>query len=356
MDHSLEGKKILFIAGTLGQGGAERQLFYLASNLKTIGIEVSILCLTRGEYWEEKIKKIGVEVSYIGIDKSPIKRVKKILHYSKQFNPDLIFSMHFYCNAYAGIAGLLNFTPSCGSVRNYGKSEMENNGLFMGLFNMNYTKYLLANSYQGVEFSRKKRINKNNLYFFPNVIQGFEFKEKVSSINGEIKLLSIGRLEKGKRFDRLLNVAKALKEQNLAFSLSIAGSGRLKDELIRKRNALGLQKDVNFLGKVDDVQELYDTHDIFLLTSDHEGTPNVLLEAMSCGTPVVTAKFQGVELILDNKINGIICETIPEFVKAVELLSKDSEIRKKLIFNAKEKVNHQYSFENQLKILSKLLK
>src|SRR5437868_4062131 len=62
----LSKQKICFLAGTLGQGGAERQLFYILRALSESGAEVRLLSLTQGEFWQEKIEALGVKVIWVG--------------------------------------------------------------------------------------------------------------------------------------------------------------------------------------------------------------------------------------------------------------------------------------------------
>src|SRR5688572_14190454 len=60
------GLRICLLAGTLGQGGAERQLYYIVKVLRNEGVEVRVLSLTRTEYWEQHIRDLGVPVVWVG--------------------------------------------------------------------------------------------------------------------------------------------------------------------------------------------------------------------------------------------------------------------------------------------------
>src|SRR4051812_48283567 len=70
---TLRGIRVCFLAGTLGQGGAERQLYYILKTLKESGAEVTLLSLTRGEHWEAVIGGLGVPVKFVG---EPASRLK----------------------------------------------------------------------------------------------------------------------------------------------------------------------------------------------------------------------------------------------------------------------------------------
>ncbi|RMH72110.1 MAG: hypothetical protein D6675_05105, partial [Gemmatimonadetes bacterium] len=86
----ISGLSICFIAGTLGQGGAERQLYYILKTLKNTGAEPYVVCLTQGEYWEDKIKELGIDVFYFGKPSSRIGRILELLRIIKNRKPDII--------------------------------------------------------------------------------------------------------------------------------------------------------------------------------------------------------------------------------------------------------------------------
>src|ERR1051326_8617602 len=92
--------KICYLAGTLGQGGAERQLFYAIQALRQSGAAVQILSLDRGGFWEDPIKELGVSVTWVGQDRSRFKRICRIVKHLKKEPADILQSQHFYTNAY----------------------------------------------------------------------------------------------------------------------------------------------------------------------------------------------------------------------------------------------------------------
>src|SRR5690349_3638327 len=75
----LAGLKACFVAGTLGQGGAERQLYYILKALRHAGADVRVLCLDRNEFWESQIVEMGVSVDWVGGSGSKFGRLTRIL-------------------------------------------------------------------------------------------------------------------------------------------------------------------------------------------------------------------------------------------------------------------------------------
>jgi len=150
-------------------------------------------------------------------------------------------------------------------------------------------------------------------------------------------LVSVGRLVEKKGFDDLL---RALARIDAPFSLRIYGDGPLHDELVRLRDELGLADRVDFLGgrDSDEIVAALTGADAFVLTptttedGDRDGIPNVLVEAMACGLPVVTTTAGGITELVDHDVNGLLSD--PEDVVAIagsigEVLA-DPEQRRRL--------------------------
>src|SRR2546421_4020664 len=97
----LERIRICFIAGTLGQGGAERQLFYTLKALRQRGTDVSLLSLSSGEHWEQPIRDLGINIKWVGKVGSRAWRLGRIVSALRMKPPHIIQSQHFYANLYA---------------------------------------------------------------------------------------------------------------------------------------------------------------------------------------------------------------------------------------------------------------
>ena len=127
-------KKITFVAGTLGQGGAERQLFYILKALRQHQVEVRLLCLTQREFWETRIQDLGVSVTWAGESSSRLMRLRRILSELRQHRPDVLQSQHFYTNLYVALAARALGLREVGAVRNDVFSEIADGGRLLGRF------------------------------------------------------------------------------------------------------------------------------------------------------------------------------------------------------------------------------
>jgi glycosyltransferase involved in cell wall biosynthesis len=127
-------------------------------------------------------------------------------------------------------------------------------------------------------------------------------------------ILSVGRLVEKKGFSDLLTACARLRDEGLSFRCTIHGDGPLRDELVRLRDDLGLDGTVTLAGARSPAELVptFQAADVFALTpvvtpdGDRDGVPNVLVEAMACGVPVVSTTVGGIpELVADGE-NGLL--------------------------------------------------
>lgn len=131
------------------------------------------------------------------------------------------------------------------------------------------------------------------------------------SVSDTCVLLSVGRLRKQKRHDLFLR-AFALLPHREQYTGVIVGDGPERASLERLAQELGISNRIRFLGSRDALP-LYSAADIFVLTSEREGFPNVVLESLASGIPVVSTRMPGVVDILTDE-TGVIVESTPEAI------------------------------------------
>ena len=161
---------------------------------------------------------------------------------------------------------------------------------------------------------------------------------------------SAGRLATPWRFDRLLEAMVFLPSDA---HLAIAGEGPLRGALGQLSEKLGLGNRVHFLGYYPDLGPLMDALDILVITSDREGMPSAMLEAMSRGVPVVSTDVSGAQEALapapDGQPPGLITGIAPpEIASAMNSIVYDRKIREAMGKAAKERYAERFSFERML--------
>ena len=149
-------------------------------------------------------------------------------------------------------------------------------------------------------------------------------------------LLSVGRLSQEKGHADLLHaLAQMRAAQGSAFQsrLVIVGDGPERNSLQRLCSELELDEVVRFAGFQADVRPYYAVADVFVLPSHSEGSPNVLLEAMAAGVPMVATAVGGLPEVLSNEVNALLVpkQNITELANAITRLLEEQALRQRLI-------------------------
>jgi len=166
-----------------------------------------------------------------------------------------------------------------------------------------------------------------------------------------VVLGAIGRLEPQKRFDLLLDVFARLHRQHPEARLVIAGDGSRKSALARQRAELGLEGAVTLLGHIADVRPVHHALDLFVQSSDYEGTPNAVLEAMAMETPVVATSAGGTAELVEDGVHGRI---VPigagdALYEAIESALSDRQTAAQMAARARRRVESDLSFESRVR-------
>jgi glycosyltransferase involved in cell wall biosynthesis len=349
----LSSVNVCFLAGTLQNGGAERELFHILQALCQAGAAPRLLSVDRGEFWEDKIRALGVPVTWVGNGRSRLARLLRILKELRKDPPDVLQSQHFFTNAYAAVAARLLRVAGIGAMQNNGHSEVSACGALGGWLGLHLPAIIAANSRMAIQYAVAKGVRPSRLYFLPNIVDTTWFKPSVAPSAQPLTLIAVGRLVKQKRVDRFISILGRLRTD---FQLNvrglIVGSGRpdedLRPVLEAQARSLGLLPDaIEFRGDVSDMRSVYHEGAVCVLTSDFEGTPNVLLEAMAAGLPVVATRVGGVPEIVLNGQTGFLFEPddINGLATALAELVKNSELRMEMGRRARAHIEQTHAPE-----------
>lgn len=350
---NLSNLKLCFLAGTLTPGGAERQVFYILQALCQAGASPRLLSLDRGEFWEERIKALGVPVTWAGDQPSRLRRMLRVLKEVRKDPPHILQSQHFFTNAYVGLTARLFQVSGVGAMRSNGSAEVSGSGPLGGWLNLHCPRLIAANSKVAIRYAMARGVSPSHLYFLPNVVDTEWFKPSNRLPEEPFTLIAVGRLVRPKRLDRFISILHRLRN-NFGLNVRgwIIGSGRqnedLRAELESQASTLGLLPDtVQFRGSVADMRSVYHQAAVCVLTSDVEGTPNVLLEAMASGLPVAATQVGGVSEIVQHGRTGFLAD--PEnwdgLVTALVELVKNSELRMEMGRRARAFVEENHSLQ-----------
>lgn len=355
---NLDEKKILFVVPTLTSGGAERVVSILATSLAQKGENISLLLNERctNEYpIDEKVRvyTIPEEVHRKEGVSGKLSRIRSRYIISKQINPDITITflndtIQFLCNIplKGKFVSTVRLNPRSGNVIQR---------------TIKYITVWLSDACLVQNNEQKRYFNKliqRKIFILPNPIKQENFAEEVTVREHLRKVITLGRLTKQKNHQLLIKAFKLVHDKNTELTLEIYGQGEERENLETLIKELQLQNSVFLKGRTLDAKKSLMDADLFVLSSDYEGMPNALLEAMAAGIPSISTDCPtGPSDIIDDDISGLLVQTnnIDEMAKAIRKM-EDVEFRRKVSVNAYNYVRENYSVDRVVECLREKLK
>ena len=179
----------------------------------------------------------------------------------------------------------------------------------------------------------------------------FHLKSDAERENEGLVIGTVARLSEPKDHGNLLRAFALVLKKIPKVRLMLVGDGDLRADIEFMIRELGIEENVEMLGRRGDIPELLATMDIFVLPSKREGFPISILEAMACGKPVVATDVGGVSEIISNREDGIIVQPEDHESLAAALLQllEDERFRKGLGSKAFDKALSSFGEEVMMK-------
>ena len=170
---------------------------------------------------------------------------------------------------------------------------------------------------------------------------------------GEVVVGAVGRLEPEKRFDVLLEAVARLLPRHPELRLMIVGEGTLRADLLLRAERLGIGRRCVLLGHRSDMVDLYQAFDLFVQSSDHEGSPTVVVEAMAMETPVVATAVGGTKELIEHGVHGLLVpRRDPEAMEAaIEATLDDLPSTARRVAAARRRAESDLSFDSRTRAL-----
>jgi len=306
-------KRVVFLLSSLQAGGSERVFWLLANQSAALGCRVTLLVINaKNPFFKDKHPNL--EVIDLKVNRA-LFSVFKLVRTLRQIKPDCLFITGTHLNILMAL--LKSFVPKMKMIAR--ESAITNDmslHLHKAKWKTKLTYGLIARLYLSFNYlvaqSDEMKASLMNSYQLPeNKIKVIHNPVLLTSclnsktFTGSYQLITIGRFTPEKGHLRLI---EAMAELPARYSLDIYGKGPLEATLIEKINQLNLQDRVKICGAASVISELFGNYDFFILPSYTEGFPNVVLEALETGLPVVSFKTSGIEAMIINEVNGIIVE------------------------------------------------
>ncbi len=226
--------KVAFVAGTLGRGGAERQLYYMAKALVDQGSTPTVLSLGANEHWEAPLRDLGVDVHWFGRSDNPVVRVATLVRMLRDIRPDVVQSAHFHTNLYTVASARALRLPEVGAIRNDTHWSVESLGRWGRVVTAQSapSRGQLASWLRAGARPRASQCRSDASS--PTWWTGSSSLQAAPH-DGPLRLLSVARLVPAKRHDIFLRLIARLVEDDPSRPVEavIVGGGPLRDDLGR---------------------------------------------------------------------------------------------------------------------------
>jgi GalNAc-alpha-(1->4)-GalNAc-alpha-(1->3)-diNAcBac-PP-undecaprenol alpha-1,4-N-acetyl-D-galactosaminyltransferase len=308
-------KRIAFLIPSLSPGGAERVIVSLA-NKSTSNFEVFLIVFYKSETLYSIDKRINLMYlqekyspsrSLSGAIRNNIIYLKKIVMIVKRNQIDLLVGFTTSINIITIISSMFLKIPTLISERNNPEIYVPNTfWRILRDFFYPLTDGLIVQTEFIYRFYQRI-VHENKIKIIPNPVDEILLYSRSEYRERENIILTVGRLDANKNQRLLIEAFANLNVGN--WKLIIVGHGDLREEYEELTASKGIADKVDFVGNVNKISDFYNKAKIFVFTSQSEGFPNALLEAMSFGLPSISTDCpSGPSEIIKNNENGYLIE------------------------------------------------
>lgn len=331
-------KHICLFIDTFSAGGAERVCINYANELSEVGYKVTILVfnLSKQYYIDELNDSIKVESLNVANGVRSFNKLLRKKTMLKSFDVFITFNHQISLLLYTvKLILCINNSLVARNVNNLALDLKSKKG---NPFKRALTQFMMFCLYKKMDaYIAQCNAMKEDMiecYSIPQekitvVYNPISPKFKKIALKKDIDILFVGRLTQQKGIDNLIKIISEAHKLLPHVKLHIVGQGDLKDELISSLEVIG----VNYTHDLQssDLINLYNRSKVTILTSYYEGYPNVLVESIACGTPVVSFDCKsGPSEIINDGVNGYLINSfdIALFVfKMIELISSNIDVK-----------------------------
>ena len=347
--------RIAFCITDLDPGGAERALAQIVKRLDGNEWEPAVYCLGPRGSIADVLEEAGVPVICLGArSRFGAKQFPKLVLELRRFQPALLQTMLFHAN----IAGRFA-AKGAGIRRVICGIRVAERGHPRQLWMDRVTQSLVAQnvcvSVSVANFAvHEGGLSPEKVTVIPNGVdsESLAAAKPVDLTSLGIPadsqtLLFVGRLHPQKQPIVLLKAFEGLSRAYRNLHLLMVGDGPLARPLIQWTHAQNLADRVRFLGRCEDVPQLMKACTCLVLPSAWEGLPNVVLEAMACGLPVIATNVDGTSDVIETERTGLLVGSgsVQELASAVALLLSDSTQATNMAAAAQEHVSKTFTWD-----------
>lgn len=357
----MKNRKYLFVVGQLGNGGLERQLYYLCTQMVSSDYEVYVICWNyeNEQYYFKQFQKILNDRLIIFDSKeskvSKIIKLRKIIKIEKFTD---IVSFSGFTNFLIYISSFGYGAKTYGSLRTSFSYYIKKQKV-KAMINLCFPKRILVNSISAQNEAKKNRMIslRTDFRLLQNVVDIQNILNRANEIYIDVdkkyfNTISIGNIREAKRLDRLVEVFSLIKSDYPDFLIKHIhiGGGELAwlQALIDKKELTDI---IHLKGQVENVYPYIKSADLLLHFSDVEGASNVIMEGMSLSKAIVSTDCGDTSLYVKDGETGFLIKPFKkeEFSAHIFRLANDrkmlEDISERSFFEIKKyDVDHAMAF------------
>lgn len=355
--------RVAFCITDLDVGGAERMFVELVTRLDRSRWEPRVFCLSGPGALVERLHASNIPVTCFGA--KGIRHLGVIWRLAKElkaFRPALMQSFLFHANFVGRIAAWWAGVPRvvCGIRVAERRSRLP---LCLDRWTQGFVDHNVCVSQAVAEFSiRNAGLSESKVSVIPNGVEFERFAAATAVDRASLGLtdapliLFVGRLDPQKAPFVLLEAFAQLSQRHADWQLLFVGEGPLRFSMTEWVAERGLQMSVHFAGWRPDIPELLKAADVLTLPSLWEGMPNIVLESMAAGLPVVVSRVEGTAELIREGETGLLATpgSVSEMEQQIEKVLLDREFSTSLAKAAQQAVLKGFTLEAMIRSYEQL--
>lgn len=336
-------KRILLVTEGLGSGGAERQITGLAVMLTKAGYPCRLITYVENQFYEPYLRENGVDYELVKELWNKKTRVFKAARYIRKYNPDIVISYLPSVNMAMCLARPLHKAKLIVSERNNNTSISNKDKVLFNLYRL--ADCIVPNSNSQGNFIKKNfSFLSEKVHPIINFVDVNRFKPSDKPVNNDmLRIITVARYTHQKNVLTYLKTVKQVKEKGLNVHFDWYGSKSFNkpyfEQVLSEYQKLGISDYLTLHDPSQGIEMEYQRSDAFLLPSLYEGYPNVVVEAMACGLPVVCSDCYENPYIVKEGVNGFLFNPlhVEDMVSAIEkVVNLSREERRQMGMNNRE--------------------
>jgi glycosyltransferase involved in cell wall biosynthesis len=360
-------KSISLFIGNLKSGGAQSVCISLSNHLAIRGWKVNLIILNLKEAQNLERINSDVEIVSLGVKKARFSFVRLLSYFLKK-RPKIVVSFDYemafvlvFLKLFINFKFIVRNINTISGIVNHSRTAISRYVIKNIIYNSLSKSNFIINQCQAMEddlliewpiFKSKSVVIYNPVSdYIQKYARSDQFRNSILVFDEYV--LCVGRLESQKSFQTALIAFSTISKKFPRLRLKLVGDGSERNNLIKLSFDLGINHLVDFEGVKTDLIPIYVNAKLTLLTSTYEGFPNVLIESITLGTPVVSFDCpSGPKEIIVNGVNGFLVinnslnDLVDKLISALQYKWDELKIRE---------TSNQYRVENYSKEFEKTI-